>query len=240
MRYVGGKRRLAPYIVPIIQNAINGRQVYVEPFVGSFNIVPRIKAYRRIASDNHPYLIALYRAIRGGWKPPTSLSEDEYYHIRNNKQKYPSYLVGFVGFACSYASKWFGGYARGKERNYALQGYNSLLKKAPHLKGIEILYKDYRTVRAPPRSVIYCDPPYRNTTKYATARSFNSNEFWDWVRVQVVEGHSVFVSEFEAPNDFYSIWSMERATSLTKNTGLHSRTEHLFIHETQSEGVCSI
>ncbi|MDD3417562.1 MAG: hypothetical protein PHY47_26820 [Lachnospiraceae bacterium] len=57
----------------------------------------------------------------------------------NNKDNYDKWYVGFVGFLCSFGSKFFGGYARGKNnsgdaRNYAMESYNNLNKQSPNLR----------------------------------------------------------------------------------------------------------
>lgn len=34
----------------------------------------------------------------GGWQPPEHITEEEYNSVRQNKEKYPLYYVGYVGF----------------------------------------------------------------------------------------------------------------------------------------------
>ena len=49
MRYVGSKNRISKYLVPVIQNCINGNcKGYIEPFVGGANIIDKIKQNRTI------------------------------------------------------------------------------------------------------------------------------------------------------------------------------------------------
>ena len=71
-----------------------------------------------------------------------------------------------------------------------------------------------------------CDPPYQGATKYKD--SFDHEKFWDWCREKAREGHSVFVSEYNAPDDFECLWEKEIVSSLTKNTGEKKATEKLF------------
>lgn len=74
--------------------------------------------------------------------------------------------------------------------------------------------------------VIYCDPPYKNTHGYGI--QFDTDAFWDWVRTR---NYPVYVSEYQAPEDFVSIWSNEKR-SLFNGKGLSKPVvEHLFIHE---------
>ena len=58
---------------------------------------------------------------------------------------------------------------------------------------------------------------------------FNHNCFWSWCRGKAAEGHKVFVSEYDAPDDFECVWEKEVNNSLTKNTGGKKGIEKLFI-----------
>ena len=84
------------------------------------------------------------------------------------------------------------------------------------------------SLEIPDNSIIYCDPPYKNTTAYKT-NSFDHDKFWQWVRNKTNDGHTVFVSEYTAPNDFECVWQKEIVSSLTKNTGSKIGIEKLFI-----------
>ncbi len=85
--------------------------------------------------------------------------------IRNNKDK-DKPLTGFVGIGCSYSGKWFGGYARNKTgRNYCLNAHNSILKQLNEIRDIKFDCKDYKELEFD-GCLIYCDPPYKETTKY--------------------------------------------------------------------------
>jgi DNA adenine methylase len=77
----------------------------------------------------------MWRKCLEGWIPPTSVTEEEYQQIKQNPDLYDSALVGFVGFACSFSGKWWGGYCRNSRgRNYTKAGSNSILKKIGKLK----------------------------------------------------------------------------------------------------------
>ena len=69
---------------------------------------------------------------------------------------------------------------------------------------------------------------FRSTTAYKT-NSFDHDKFWQWVRNKTNDGHTVFVSEYTAPNDFECVWQKEIVSSLTKNTGSKIGIEKLFI-----------
>ena len=57
--------------------------------------------------------------------------------------------------------------------------------------------------------VVYCDPPYQGTTAadYYTD-GFDNNKFWEWVRTR---DYPVYVSEYNAPDDFVSIFEKKRS-----------------------------
>jgi len=90
-------------------------------------------------------------------------------------------------------------------------------------------------LKIPKNSIIYCDPPYENTTKYKD--SFDHAEFWRWCRDKAADGHKVFISEYTAPKDFKCVWSKSAKSSLSANGecgGSKSSIEKLFIHESQA------
>lgn len=116
MKYVGSKNRIAKYLVPIIQSYITDEtKGYLEPFVGGANMIDKIKCDKKIGVDIHEELIELlkYVSINGTDTFPDTITEEEYNNVKNNKNKYPKYYVGLVGFCASYSAKYFGGYARG-------------------------------------------------------------------------------------------------------------------------------
>ena len=115
IKYVGSKNRISKYIAPIIQKAIddNDIKVYYEPFVGGANMIDKIRCDKCIGNDIHKELIAMWQEIQNGWEFPMHISEEEYVKVRDNKNDYPDYYVGLVGFNATFGSKYFGGYARG-------------------------------------------------------------------------------------------------------------------------------
>lgn len=231
---MGSKARISKEILPIILKNRSFDQWYVEPFVGGANLIDKVDGNRK-GSDVNEFLISTLKALQLGWEPPLHLSELEYLQIKNNPTNYPSELVGFVGFACSYAAKWFGGYCRGfasngEPRNYIVEAYKNVVKQKSKLGGIVFENEPYHKVMIPDNSIIYCDPPYANTTSYRDA--FEHSDFWQWCRDKTCEGHSVFVSEYSAPSDFICIWSRQIASSLTADTGSKSSVEKLFTLKT--------
>ena len=231
MRYQGGKSRIAADIARFIVPVRGRDSVFVSLFCGSCSVESKVHGFSRmILNDLHPYLIALLRGAQNGYTLPDTISEDEYYFLRDNPDLDPV-LTGFVGFGCSYGGKWFGGYARNQgNRNYAAESKRSLLKDMSALSKAEFLNLDYRAVPIPLHATVYADPPYSNTTGYKTGK-FDSAEFWCFMRLIAETGHTVYVSEQTAPKDFTCIWEKPFTRTLDRNKqNQFSVTEKLFTY----------
>ncbi len=117
-------------------------------------------------------------------------------------------------------------------RTQSRRAFESIQKQAKVLNGVIFVHSDYRFLDLPANAIIYCDPPYEGTTKYATG-GFDHKAFWQWCREKVSEGHKVFVSEYNAPNDFVCVWEKKVNNTLVKDSGSKQGIEKLFIHESQ-------
>ena len=104
------------------------------------------------------------------------------------------------------------------------------MKQLPNLTGIIFKNVSYLDLEIPKNSIIYCDPPYQKTTKYK--HKIDYDIFWEWVRNKVKKGHTVYISEYDAPDDFISVWEKETVSTF-KTGGKKEATEKLFIHKTQ-------
>ena len=215
MQYLGGKSRIANQIISVMSAEREEDMTWVEPFMGSGKVISKVHG-RRIGADVNHEMIALFKAIRDGWEPPTEVSERFYYQVRENQDKYPDHLKGFMSIGCSFGAKRWSSYAQNQDgRDYALVAHNSLMRLKPMLKGIELHSCDYQSLAIPEHSLIYCDPPYKNTTGYGF--SFSHEEFYQWCKDRVSEGHYLFVSEYSMPECFEEVWSAEVVVSLRKN-----------------------
>lgn len=106
MRYVGSKNKLAKHILPIILNDIKPTQHYVEPFVGAFNMMDKVRHPLRIGNDIDEYIISLYTdVIYNNWIPPDYIDKNTYNQIKNNKDAYDKSLVAFLGYGGSFGGK---------------------------------------------------------------------------------------------------------------------------------------
>ncbi len=230
MQYFGGKAKISKYIVPFFEEVRKEDQVYLEPFVGGANIISKMSGERR-AYDLNEYLIEMYQGVQKGYELPDVLSEESYKYIKSNKDV-DKVLTGFAGFGCSFAGKWFGGYARNSQKhNYCKASKKSLLKKMETMKNVEFLCKDYKTLDSHD-CLIYCDPPYANTTKYNGVPDFNSEEFWNVMR-KWSKDNDVYISEYEAPVDFDCVLEIPTKTNIRDSTDqVCERVEKLFTYKT--------
>ena len=228
MNYIGSKNKLSKHLLPIML-AERGNRAWVEPFVGGANMIDKIKTGRRIGNDVNANLIALHQAMQNGWIPPDNVSEEAYYEVKKNKEKYFPEIVAFVGFCCSFSRKYWGGYSKSNTgRNSAGEGQRNLLKQAENIEDVEFVSIDYREMVIPDNSLIYCDPPYKDIKQYQTTGKFNHDIFWDWCRKKKSEGHIIFISEYNAPNDFECVKEVKRTISLGLNSNSKKVTEKLF------------
>ena len=243
MVYMGSKSRVAKYIVPIIQQCIddNNLSVYIEPFAGGLNVVDKIKAPFRIASDKNRYLIALFQHLQNGGELLPEVSKELYSEVRANykTKEYEDWYVGNIGFLASYNGRWFdGGYAKpGYEktkygqryRDYYREAKNNILAQMPNLNDVVFEVLDYREVETVNCSMIYCDPPYANTKQFENSRDFDYEEFWNVMRYWSKDNF-VLISELEAPDDFICVWSKDVQRSIKSTDNTMRATEKLFAY----------
>ena len=125
------------------------------------------------------------------------------------------------------------GTIRGLQRLESLQRLQSLqsLQRLERLQSLETSFMDYREMEIKPRSIIYCDPPYKGTSRYNTG-DFDHEAFYDWCERQT---ELVLVSEYDMPEDrFVAVWQREHRSRLsgTANNGV---VEKLFVPRGQEE-----
>ena len=233
MQYMGGKYRIAKHLAPIIIEGAGDRDRYVEPFLGAGSVFTRLAPAFTYALglDVMPDLVYLWSAVQHGWVPPLELSEEEYARLRHAE---PSALRGFAGFACSFGGKFFGGYARDPRnggRNFADTGSRSIRAKLAQVPHACFAVGDYLAAPVDSRTVVYADPPYAGTTSYAGAPPWDADRFWLEARRWVEAGAAVYVSEYEAPEDWTAVWegTPQGSLSLTGKTGRRVR-ERLYTY----------
>ncbi len=231
MKYMGSKNRLSKNILPImLEYRVSETQYWVEPFVGGGNMIDKVKG-NRIGSDINKYTIEALIAIRDKWhllpRNKYDFTEEMYNDIKKNDN---ARFKGYYGYTLSYGGKWLGGWRRDKEnkRDYVKEAYLNAVKQSKNIQGVKLYCLDYKDLEIPKNSIIYCDPPYKNTTKYSK-NSFDYNIFYNWLDRKKEEGHIVFFSEYDAPKKYKCVFQKELTSSLTKNTGAKKGIEKLFL-----------
>ena len=217
MKYMGSKNRIAKYLLPIILKDRKPNQWYVEPFVGGANMIDKVDG-NRIGADINELLICALLNIRDDILriPKTNIefTENDY---KNRAWDFPDFK-GFAAFAYSFSGKFWGGWRRDGDgkRDYVAESYRNAVKQSPKLQGVNFVWDTYNELEIPENSIIYCDPPYANTTKYKD--DFDHAKFWQWCRDMSNKGHQVFISEYNAPDDFECLWQKEIQSGLNTNT----------------------
>lgn len=244
MKYMGSKARFSKEILPIILKNRKPNQWYVEPFAGGMNMIDKVDG-NRIANDNNRYLIALCKGLKDGRLGLAEINKEYYSDVRDcfngKNSKYDDFTIGWVGFMGSANGRFFeGGYSGksktkiGTVRDYIAESIRNIEKQIPSFAGIDFEFGDYRDLKIPENSIIYCDIPYEGTKQYSTSKGFDYVQFWDWVREKSKQGHEVYVSEYNAPEDFVCVWEKESKSSLKANSvikGSKSSVERLFVYK---------
>ncbi len=202
MQYLGGKSRDAKRLAAAVNAYRKPGQIVWDPFCGGLSMAAALSdAGPVVASDIHRPLISLYRAVRSGWDPPSSVSEDEYRAAKDLPDSDP--LKAFCGFGCSFAGMWFQTCApsrkapNGRVITYASSARASLLKQAP--RPAYVGWFDFLDSEPGPIDwIFYLDPPYVGTIGYAGTPPFDHDRFYrlceQWARHTLV-----YVSEYACP-----------------------------------------
>ena len=231
MKYLGSKNRIAKHILPIMEQYRENR-TWVEPFVGGANMIDKVNG-NRIGSDLNEYVIALLNEMSKPNFIAPEISEEKYNELKANKQHYEKWVVGYAGTQLSFGATWFGSYRRDSlgKRNYCKEAQNNVNKQSKSLQGVVFLNSNYLDLQIHENSLIYCDPPYdTKATKGKYKDNFNHDIFWQWCRDKHKEGHIVFVSEYNAPNDFKCVWEMKINQRMNNASNTNGTVERLFLY----------
>lgn len=237
MKYIGSKNKISKYIVPIMLDAAyaNNITTWVEPFVGGGNVIDKIpNTFTRIGIDINPHVIAALIAIRDHIDElPENITEEYYESL---KGKNPEPVSSLIRFVASFSGKFEGGYAKGgynkynQPRNHWKEALKNVRKQHPYLQNVVLKVGDYKNYTDFNNCLIYCDPPYQKTTKYKQTKNLNYDEFWNWCRT-LSKNNIVYVSEYQAPEDFICVWQKESKTTVSLTSKNNKRLEKLFIYK---------
>ena len=141
--------------------------------------------------------------------------------------------IGWVGFMASYNGRFFdGGFSgnnvrvkNGDLRHYIDESMSDILQQVETLKDVDFRCCSYDDLQIPEKSIIYCDPPYKDTKRYNTI-DFDYDKFYNWCFEQYKLGNKVFIREYNMPEFFKEVWSMEVHCNI--NIEKNKRIEKLF------------
>lgn len=108
---------------------------------------------------------------------------------------------------------------------------NALSISLESLESLEVYQGCYKELKLPKPSecVIYCDPPYANTTGYICGY-FNHTEFYDFCENLARLGYKVFISEYWMPPErFKSVFNVDKRQQLNGLGARAIKQEHLFV-----------
>lgn len=232
MKYMGSKNRIAKHLLPIMLEEANkhGITKWVEPFVGGANMIDKVpNSFERIGYDLNDHVIHALIDIRDNVEDlPESVSEHYYKELKTLS---PSSMTSWIRFACSFGGKFNNGYAREKgsdETTFCGYGKRNALKQSPKIQNVQFICDSYENLTFE-NCLVYCDPPYQGTTGYKTG-AFDHEKFFNWCREQA-KRNIVFVSEYNAPDDFECVWQGELKTNFasTRKAATHNAVEKLFL-----------
>lgn len=235
MKYMGSKNKISKEILKVILKGRCNDQWYVEPFCGGLGTLDKVVG-NRIANDKNKYLIAMWKGLQKNRIRPTSveITKDLYSMARtefNNGTNlyFDDFLIGWIGWMGSFNGRFFDGGYSGKtdDRDYIEEQIRNTEKQIPLIADVIFTTGDYKDVIIPSNSIIYCDIPYKNTKQYSTSKNFNYDEFWDWCRNKISDGHTVYISEYNAPDDFECVWS-KKVTNSLNSFNTYNPVEKLF------------
>lgn len=235
MRYMGGKYWIAKRLAALIDCARRPGQLAWDPFCGGLSTSVALSQSGPVrSSDRNAALITLYNAVRNGWQPPEQVTRSMYRAARALPDSEP--LKAFCGYGCSFSGRWFAGYVKPSQPHLIRSGpRKGVLRPAhPHRAAARSIQRDVAALRGAPievldflsvdphpiDAVIYCDPPYRGTTGFPEAGTFDHDRFIDRVRGWSRYAH-VFVSEYAFPIG-REIWAH------TLGSGMNTATERLY------------
>ena len=171
---------------------------------------------RRLNTQMHRHYFG-----KSQWEFPNKEAYDQMRTFMPKLDKEYEQVVGLYKLRKSLASL---------ENLHRLESLESL-ENLHRLERLTISKADYKDIFvSEPTTVIYCDPPYINTSGYEDAireSGFNHAEFYDWCEAQ--KG-LVVLSEYTAPADrFTCVWSKEKIVLAAGAKYQITKVERLFV-----------
>lgn len=212
--YHGGKKRISSDISKEIIRQIKLNnfkpEKYIEPFCGMLSVYDKVSSLfehenytiKYIMTDRNPYIITLWKSLqRGHILPDIKITKEEYLRLKGLKRKHTNSI--FYGFAHSYMGIFFSTYLDNKNIKIQSDCAMSIGQKLKRHK-VSLSSKEFQSHTEIRNSIIYCDPPYRNTqcmyyVKDEKDSSFDYDKFIKWVKEMGKYNNMIFISEYTKP-----------------------------------------
>jgi DNA adenine methylase len=230
--YHGGKQRIGKQLAEVIVDKSlqlvkdEGRIIkgYCEPFCGMLGVyrhIPELFEEEGLkleykAGDFNKSVIMMWNEAQKGWKPSVKLvTKTKFMEMKIDGKS--SAEKGYIGHYYGYMGKYFQPF---DDRHTLLSRERSsknVSNIGEKMKDVEFSAGSYEKFSNLSGYVIYCDPPYQKQSHYYTEDGkhigkFDHDKFWKWCRT-MAEHNIVFVTEYEAPDDFEKIWSKHSRTT---------------------------
>lgn len=158
----------------------------------------------------------------------------------------PLYEIGcmewYASFSCGGFSK---GYAKNSAtRNYYQERWRNHKKQSEqeNYKNINFFCNDYQcfvskymNVAEDRKTLLYIDPPYKDTVQYAISKNFDYMRLYKWLN-EISKIYPIFVSEQFLPKEFdkYKIWEKETKRTIGINNDFKAK-EKLWLINRRNE-----
>ena len=226
MKYMWSKNRIAKYLLPIILKDRKPWQWYVEPFVWGANMIDKVDG-NRIGADYNPYLIEALKFIRDN-SEKIPKNNKEYTEEMFNKAKesnLENWLDCLAMFQYSFWAIFKWSWSKNKRwTDYVKECVSNNIKQSKNIQWVKFIHSSYWDLEIPKESIIYCDIPYKWTAKYKWVDEFNYENFYEWCREKKKQWHTIFISEYNMPDDFKCVWQQD----IVNNLNNKKATEKLF------------
>lgn len=213
--YTGGKAVIGKRIFGAISQYEvevhgNNDRPYLEPFVGMGGVLyhfARNHSREMTACDYQKCITSFWQEIQVGWLP-SEITRSDYDSIKKMDKHDAEYA--FAAYGCSFrGSRWklyYEDFMNRAIKRIKTKNYEQVMKG--------VVFLDHRSyVEHEPRGMlIYCDPPYTDSKfdkRMSNLFDFDMPTFWETMREWSKE-NTVVVSEREAPDDFKSIFTLDR------------------------------
>ena len=163
-----------------------------------------------LAGDTNKSIMLMWQEAQNGWVPSSDIvSKEEFLRLKFNGESTAE--KGFIGTTHAYRGSYFRNYCLTECSKKALPNttkrvsdiaLNSVVSK------VKFEYGDYTQFSDLRNFLIYCDPPYENTSGYRNDQSrgnfdydkFDNLAFWTWTQ-KMAEHNTVYVSEYATPKN---------------------------------------